>query len=155
MTMNTRNPIPRQHGAALVVSLMMLVVLTLLAVSSINMSTVNLRIVNNMRTQMETETAIHFAMDQIRSSMQPFGGLANADPATPQNIVVNGHNIVISARTCIASQVVQGNELTIQQGSASHEDTFWEYTGSYTDPATGATTRQHQGITTTMPGGNC
>ncbi len=145
----------RQHGAVLVVSLMIMVILMLLATSSINMSTVNLRIVDNMRTQIENDTAVHYAMDEVRSSLQPFGGVANADPATPLTINVNGRDVVITSRRCVRAQIVQGNELTITPGSSSQEDTYWEYTGTYTDPQTNAPSIQHQGMTVVIPGGNC
>ncbi|WP_136414922.1 pilus assembly PilX N-terminal domain-containing protein [Herbaspirillum sp. ST 5-3] len=57
-----------QTGAALVVSMIMLVVLTLLVVSSIRSSTTNLRITGNMQIQGETTAAAQQAIEQVLST---------------------------------------------------------------------------------------
>jgi Tfp pilus assembly protein PilX len=62
------NPRPRtQRGAALFVSLIMLVVITLFVLSAINMSTVNLRITANSQARSEGVAAAQQAIEQVIS----------------------------------------------------------------------------------------
>lgn len=62
----------RQQGMVLVTSLILLVVMMLLAISSVNMSTVNLRIVNNMQAQQEAEGALDQAVEAALNSSATF-----------------------------------------------------------------------------------
>lgn len=54
-----------QTGATLVVSMIMLVVLTLLAVTAIRSGTTNLRIVGNMQVKAETTAAAQQAIEEV------------------------------------------------------------------------------------------
>lgn len=58
----------RQRGMVLILSLIMLVVLTLLAISAIRLSTVNLRAVANSQVRSEAMSAAQRAIDLILSS---------------------------------------------------------------------------------------
>jgi len=80
------NPSPSgQRGAALFVSLVMLVVITLFVVSAINMSTVNLRITANTQAKQEAVAAAQQAIEQVISK----NFTTNPQPAS---ITVNLHN---------------------------------------------------------------
>ncbi len=111
----------RQHGATLVITLLMLVVITLLAIAAVNSSTVNLRIVDNMRTVQEHEAATLRGLAEILSNSQHF-----LDPQA-RNVDVGGGNTVhAEAPVCIFSQSAQdysacpeGEDCTIP------EDTIW------------------------------
>src|SRR5437016_5220957 len=70
--MNTGNPHSRQAGATLLVSLVMLVLITLLAVSAINSGTINLRIAGNMQSRDEARAAAQQAIEQFISSYANF-----------------------------------------------------------------------------------
>lgn len=61
-------PAKRQRGIVLILSLIMLVVLTLLAVSAIRLSTVNLRTVANAQTRSEAMSAAQRTIDCVLSS---------------------------------------------------------------------------------------
>lgn len=58
----------RQLGVVLFTSLVMLVVMTLIGLAAIRLSTVNLRIVNNMQLRQEERSAVQRAIEQAMSS---------------------------------------------------------------------------------------
>ena len=58
----------RQRGMVLILSLIMLVVLTLLAVSAIRLSTVNLRTVANAQARSEALSTAQRTIDMVLSS---------------------------------------------------------------------------------------
>src|SRR5215472_18715085 len=68
----------RQRGAALVVSAIMLVLLTLFALAVINMSTVNLRVANNEQIRTQSIASAQQAIEQVASTNFP----ANPQPVT-------------------------------------------------------------------------
>ena len=63
--MNPMHPYQRQSGATLIVALIMLIMMTVLAVSAINLSTINLKIVGNMQSQKAMDAAAQDAIEQI------------------------------------------------------------------------------------------
>ncbi len=62
------NPVPTQRGATLITALVMLVVLTLLVVSAMRSSTVNMRITGNMQVQEEAVSAAQQGVEVIMSN---------------------------------------------------------------------------------------
>ena len=75
----------RQRGATLLVGMVMLVLLTLLALSAINSSTVNLKVVGNMQYQAEAKSAAQAGLNTIMSKGSYF-----SDPGTaPTSITVD------------------------------------------------------------------
>lgn len=68
-----------QRGAILIVSLIMLMVLSLLAVSAIRMSTTELRSINSTQARLEALSAAQRAIEQILNSnfAANIGGVAN------------------------------------------------------------------------------
>lgn len=145
---------PRQRGATLVITLLMLVVITLLAIAAVNSSTVNLRIVDNMRTIQEQEAAT------LRGLADVLGSSENFLNPQAQNIDVGGGNTVhAEAPVCIFSQTAQdysacpeGEDCTIP------EDTIWLVRVCFSDDnACDAT--QHvtmsQGVRIRLTAGSC
>jgi Tfp pilus assembly protein PilX len=91
----------RQRGIVLILSLIMLVVLTLLAISAIRLSTVNLRAVANAQVRSEAMSAAQRTIDQILS-----GNFTNNIAGTQQVLTVaeGSKNYTVSvARPCLAS----------------------------------------------------
>lgn len=74
MTMGLR----RQRGTTLVVALIMLVLLTLFAVSSFNTANVNLKVVGNMQQKNEALNAAQQAIETVLSTPQFISNPANA-----------------------------------------------------------------------------
>ncbi|HUP29610.1 MAG TPA: PilX N-terminal domain-containing pilus assembly protein [Usitatibacter sp.] len=78
----------RQQGATLMIALIMLIMLTLFAVSAMNTSTTNLRVVGNMQAQAEALASSQSAIEAVISTTaftttpanainNPCGGVAN------------------------------------------------------------------------------
>ena len=81
--MNTRK---RQEGATLLVALVMLIMLTLFAVSAMNTSTTNLKVVGNMQLQTEAASAAQQAIELAISTPTFFNNPNNAIPSPCGNI---------------------------------------------------------------------
>lgn len=142
----------KQTGTTLVVSLLMLIVLTLLAVTAINTTIMDLRIARNMQAKQETEAAAQEAIEQVISS------IANFNTPTDQTITVNGLTVAVAAPQCLGERPALGYSAT---WGLAPQDTHWEVAASASDnnltPAarTGARTTIHQGIEIRLPAGSC
>ena len=161
----------RQRGATLLISLIMLVVLTLFAVTAIRTGNIGFKIVGNQQAQKLMEAAAQQAVEQVISN------LANFDPATviapsttvTQRVCVNansgdapvaippatcasGTQVDVAPVRCIATKRSQFDSLT--QPMATF-DNVWEITATVTDTLTGAKATYHQGVKIRMLSGNC
>lgn len=135
-----------QIGAVLVVSLLMLLVMSLLAVSAINLSNTNLLIVNNMQAQQRAETLAQAAIEQVISSSAAF------DDPSAQTVQVDGQDVAVTAARCIDSKTAGGYSAA---WDLAPEDTAWELTATVEDSATGAIGTLTQGVKIRMVSGSC
>jgi Tfp pilus assembly protein PilX len=89
----------RQRGATLLVALIMLVMLTLFALSAIRTGNVGLKIVGNQQTQKSMEAAAQEAIEQVVSNLGNFDPSTIVPAATTviQRICVNGQPPVITS----------------------------------------------------------
>jgi Tfp pilus assembly protein PilX len=74
-------PIRRQRGTTLVIALIMLVLLSLFAVSSLNTANTNLKVVGNMQSRSEALNASQQTIEAVLSTPQFIANPANAVPA--------------------------------------------------------------------------
>ena len=148
MISNKRN----QSGATLFVALVFLLIMTLYAVSSINMSTVNLRIIGNMQAMKYMDAAAQDAIEQKLSDASNFGLGATSDVIT-STIAGNNFIVAVDAPTCIDSRVAAGYSAVAQ--NVIPEDNTWKVRANVTDTVTGASTTMHQGFEMRMLAGNC
>ena len=155
---------PRQRGAALIVTLLMLVVITLLAVALINSSTVNLRIVDNMRTIQEQESMVQRAIERVSSDPTFFG------PTTsPRLIEFNGdaNSVRVEQAQCVSAFPPDGTGEegegsatggTGVSGEVGTEITIWLVRACFTSD-NNCDPEQHmtitQGVRTLLLVGNC
>jgi Tfp pilus assembly protein PilX len=137
----------RQRGATLLISLIMLVVLTLFALSAINLSTSNLRIVGNMQRQLEATAAAQMAIEQIIGNISNF----TAAPTTSQTVAIDLNNdgatdfsVIVSPPSCKYTANAPGYSLSFS-GSAP-QNTMWDIQAVATDNLSGASVTVHQGI---------
>ena len=138
----------RQSGATLVTALIFLVIMTLFAVSSINMSTVNFKIVSNMQAQKQIDAAVQDAIEQTISTMNQFTLTPTASTiSTTMGIVA------VSAPECLDSKVATGYSAVVE--SIIPEDNTWELNATLEDSVTGAVSSIHQGVEIRMLAGNC
>jgi len=169
--MKTAGRRSRQQGATLLVALIMLVMLTLFAVSAIRTGNIGLKIVGNQQTQKFMEASAQEAIEQVLSNLGNFDPAAVIAPTTTvvQLICVNGQPPVIttspsttactsgkpvdiSPARCISSARSQYDSLT--QPMATF-DNVWEITATVTDSLTGAKAVYHQGIKMRMLSNSC
>jgi PilX N-terminal len=103
-----------QHGATLLIGLIMLVLLTLHALAAYTTSTVQLRIAGNMQEKQEAQAAAGLAVGQVLSSTD-FIVKAGEVAATPLDIDVNGDGAgdyqVTVTPTCTAAKPLRAADL--------------------------------------------
>lgn len=115
----------KQKGAVLVVSLIILVLMTLLAVTSFNIGKSNLQIVSNMQRKNETVAAAQVAIDSAVSKtlftttpaaafLNPCGGVANTLCVDSNGDGVNDITVTLTpAPTCVKAQTVLNANLDL------------------------------------------
>lgn len=142
----------RQRGTTLLVALIMLVIITLFAVSAINTSSVNLQIVGNMQVQKTMEQNAQDAIEQVSSSITPFNdAIANPNLA-PTVVTVNNVAVTVSTPRCLGATPAAGYSALSATGP---EDTDWEVNATVNDASSGAAVVVHQGLKIRLPAGNC
>ncbi len=149
----------RQQGATLITALVMLIVLTLLVVSAIRASSVNLRVVGNMQLQQQN----FHAAQQVSEAY-----ISNDFTQNPvqSNVSVTINSVTYPAKvfvpTCYATtplQVAQAPDgcrgsNKYDPNNTSQTDCSaqqWDVTTTVYDPTTNAQTTVHQGISSTVP----
>ncbi len=137
----------QQCGSVLLVSLLMMVVLTLLAVTAINTSNVNLRIVGNMQAQQEVEAIVLRAIEEVVSDISYFNV-----PATTPTLVVNGRDVTLAERVCLRATPATGYSAV---WGLAPQNTVWEIEAASTDAVTGAQATIHQGVQILLTAGGC
>lgn len=137
-----------QSGATLVTAMIFLVIMTLFAVASINMSTVNFKIVANMQAQKLVDAAVQEAIERTISSMDQFSLTPAASTISTAIGIVE-----LDPADCIDSQVATGYSAVVE--SIIPEDNTWEVRARLTDDITGAVSSIHQGVEIRMLAGNC
>jgi len=140
-------PRSSQQGATLIVSLVMLVVMTLFALSAINLSSMNLKIVGNMQSQRLMEMAAQDAIERMITTPTYYSLTPSA-----QNFTISGLTVAVSAPICTRSTAAAGYSAT---SGISPEDNDWEFVATVTDGLTGASLALHQGVRIRMLAGNC
>ena len=149
----------RQHGATLLVTLIMLVVLTLFAVTGFNLSSINLKIVGNFQQQKITEAQVQDAIEQVMSTVTLFTAPAatcvpsGAAPSGTPLACASTADVLIDKPRCNYTSAAKG--YTKKIGELTPEDTNWELRASYTDPTTKAAAAIVQGVSVRMLAGNC
>ena len=161
----------RQRGATLLISLIMLVVLTLFAITAIRTGNIGFKIVGNQQAQKLMEAAVAQAIEQVVSNLGNFDAANPVLPATtvaqricgngqPPVIVINptttpctsGIPVDVAPARCISAKRQTGGSLT--QPLATYENT-WEIVATATDTLTGARATYHQGVMVRMLASSC
>lgn len=140
-------PSSHQRGAVLVISLLLLLVMTMLVISTINTGTINLRIVDNMRSRQHAEAVTQVAANEFMSDGANF-----VSPTSGATITVDGHAITLTAPECVDARPATGYTATWE---LTPEDTTWEYDATITDGDDGAQATMRQGVEIRMPADSC
>ena len=156
----------RQGGMTLLVAMIILVMITLLAVSAFRVSNTNLKVVGAMQGRQEGVSAAQAVIEQVLSSLQftrapaavgnaLYGIDINGDSTQDFNVVLNDPiprcvrtaPVVIGTTPrpedypCVGSAVLGKAHL-----SSYCADTIWEITAKTTDKLTAAKTTVRQGV---------
>jgi type IV pilus assembly PilX-like protein len=155
----------RQRGITLFVALVLLVMVTLLAISSFRSSNTNLKVVSSMQGRNEAVAAAQTAIEQVISTAN-FSNDPTAAAATPIAIDVdadgvNDYNVTLSPRpVCLKQRPTPSSSLdpnnpadrgcfgSGRYGSptANCAETIWEVTATTKDNVTSAETVVRQGV---------
>jgi Tfp pilus assembly protein PilX len=139
----------KQRGATLLVGLIMLILLTLLAVSAINISTVNLHITGNIQAQVEAAAAVQQEIEGIIDNIDNFN-----NPQPPQQVALGNYTVQVQTPVCLyAMPVKKGYSYSVPYVP---EETTWDIQVSASDAmTTGVFTTIHQGVRVLLPPGKC
>lgn len=143
------NTLQQQRGISLVMSLIMLVILTLTAISSTSSVNSSLRVAGNMQTQDEVLTAAQMAIDDQLSSLSNFTTAINRTIHVDINRDgTNDYSVNLAAPVCISTAL--GQQDSYQLANSSPNKTYWEVRADVTDDRTGATATVYQGVRITL-----
>ena len=150
----------RQEGATLIVTMIMLVIFTLFAVTMIGASSVNLKVVGNMQAKKRVEADAQQAIEQVLSDADNFDPPFNdGAPANqfPQTIALNDSTVNLPVPRCLLEIPVGGYQMgSSTQPSLAPLDMVWEVQANAQDPASGAATVLRQGFRLRRPlGSDC
>ncbi len=161
----------RQRGMTLLVSMIMLAVLTLFAITAIRTGNIGFKIVGNQQAQKLMEAAAQQAIEQSISNLGNFDPVNVIAPGatTAQRVCVNatfgdplvaippatcttGTQVDVMPVRCISTRVTPGGSLTQATGTF---DNIWEITATVTDTLSGAKATYHQGVKIRMLSNSC
>lgn len=155
----------KQQGAALVVGLILLVLITLLVTSAFNLSTGNLKAVGNMQTRDEAISAANVAIERLISTDAVFFTPAASTVSVPP------YTVSVAAPVCMSSVEIKdytsadpNANVLMESGSGvgggggagggtatGFKVTYWDITATVSDATTGAQAEVHQGVKITLP----
>jgi len=130
-----RTPLARERGATLVITLVMLVLLTMFAVSAITLSSSTAKVVGNVQAKKTTDAIAQRVVDQVIS--EGLFGDKRQVPVVP-SWTPAGMTIEVTARHCKA---FTPQLLDPQLGTAT-----WEFDVCIKDSFTGARSYIRQGV---------
>lgn len=139
-------PLRRQRGVTLVIGLIFLLVMSLLAVSAIRLSSVNLRIAGNVQTHAEAMSAAQQAIEQVMSSSSNFYTPLTARTITVDvdNNGVSDYSVAVAAPVCLMMLATPGYSANFS--GFAPQDGYWDVQAVATDNRSGASVEIHQGV---------
>jgi Tfp pilus assembly protein PilX len=149
MTIPMRRPRHGQHGATLVVALIMLTLITLLVLNAFTLSSSNLKAVGNMQARDESIAAANQAIELVVSS-----AFTDAPVAQEVNVDINkdgttDYTVAIAVPLCIkAIEVPNPDKCDETLKALCAENTWhtdWDLKATVGDAASGASVVVHQG----------
>jgi len=135
----------RERGAVLFIGLVMLIIMTLLAVSGIRMSTSNLKVVGNMQVQTEAITAAQQGIDNVMASVNSFYTPVAGNYSVDVNNDGNAdYTVAVLAPSCLRMVAVEG--YSAEFAPFAPKDTYWNVQSTATDASTGVSVTLNQGV---------
>ncbi len=147
MSLSSRN---RQRGAALVVSLIMLVLITLLVITALNLGSANFRAVSNTQFRDQAIAAANAAIQTRIGSTFDAAPVMTRVPVDIDNDGTTDYLVAVTP-TCISAAVADSAaqssvKLPAQMSLASTWNTVWDVAAAVTDEDTGATVNVRAGV---------
>lgn len=145
---------PDQRGATLIIGLILLVLVTVGVVAAYNVSTSNLKVVQNVQVRDEATVSARIAMEQVIGSNFTNNIGAQTAQTVSVDIDADGQNdyvVVVGVPTCVRAVQASGAapsevELGVQMSTSSSWNTDWEIRAEVSDTTTGARVRMVQGV---------
>jgi len=141
--------IRNQGGAALVVALLVLTVLTLLVLAALRGSATDLLVTHNLEERARVASSVQIGLDRLlnQSSAAAFvaGSEQTFDDLDPE--------VTVAEPRCVGSSPASG--YSARTSVTVPEDTVWEMTGSAQDPVSGADTTLTEGVRIRLHNGVC
>lgn len=172
--MSMQNILHKQSGTALIISLIMLMVLTILVLSAVLTSNTNLRITGNMQVKDEAAAATQQVIEQVIdiNSAVDFTSITAATQTIAIDTGMASYAVVLDKPTCLNSTPVYSNDATLDIaneddrlcfGDLDPTDLFdstgkpvvkptkcndqqWNIKASVVDANTGPRVTHHQGV---------
>ena len=147
----------KQQGATLVIALIMLVIITLFAVTMVRISNSSMQVVGNMQVQRSLEATAQQATENKISSVTFFNDAVDgvgqfASNASSVVSSVNATNVTLQKPVCVGQKEASGYTL----GSPlTPQDNVFEVKATATDSVTGASVELVQGFKIRMTTGTC
>ncbi len=138
-----------QQGSVLLVSLILLVAMTMIAVASARVSTTQLRMVGNAQSVQRVESVAQLGVEEVIGRIDAF--TSPTQPITVNNLPA-GISVAVSNRRCLSTAPASGFSAVMQM---SPVDTIWAVDVQATDSFTGAEATVSQGIRVRMLAGSC
>ena len=140
----------REQGATLFVVLVMLVALTLFAVSVIELTNLNAKAVGNMQFRKAVDIVSQNVIEQVLSNSNNFYSPSSAPVIAAGT--TRGMTVTVGNRVCVGSTAATGYSLAQQ---IIPEDDYWEFQITVTDPISSGSAVVHQGVKMRMLANNC
>lgn len=138
----------QQTGVTLAVVLIMLTIILVIAITAINLSSVNLKIVGNVQQRMIAESVAQTAIETTLNSSTYFYNPVSTVPLTPPSSLT----VTVGTRVCLGASPAKGYSAA---QALVPEDTHWDIPVTVVDNLTGASVTMHQGVGIKMSAGNC
>lgn len=126
----SRRPPARQQGAALVVGMIMLVLITLMLITALNLGTTNFRAMSNMQFRNEALAAANLAIEQVMSTPFTAAPAAEAINVDIDNDADTDYVVNVAVPQCIYAAPAFGADpsslsLPVSMTVSSTWNTVW------------------------------
>ena len=140
-----------QRGAALLVGLIMLVLITLMVTSAFTLSTTNLKSVGNMQAKNEAIAAANQAIEKVLGTPFTTSPVAEDVNVDINNDVTTDYIVHIAIPTCVrasmsTSATVSSVSLGVAMSTVNEYNTLWDIEATVDDAKTGAKTVVSTGV---------
>ncbi|GBG13881.1 uncharacterized protein NMK_1433 [Novimethylophilus kurashikiensis] len=159
MTTKQISSIRSNTGATLVIALVMLIVLTVIVVSAIRISSVNLRIAGNMQTIANVTASAQQGIDTFIATSTNFTAAPSTNTTIP--VSTSGVTVTVKPPKCINTYTDAGYDYEFSAGgavgdtsSSAPQSTMWDIYATATDSLTNASITVHQGVKIRLPPGS-